>query len=142
VKADPYLLDFRRFIKKPLIDNNIIKINVFVAKFFPKIKIVNFSNIETIIKQRVFNISFIILVEEINKLIRSLLNGKVLKLDSILNKIFKVVVLIIIKDLIKTANYYFISGIIPKSLKIFIIIVLYKEGKKGFFYFLFFLRQL
>jgi len=39
------------------------------------------------------------------------------------------VILIIIKDLTKTASYYFVSGIILKSLKKFIIIVLHK--KKG-----------
>ena len=42
---DPYLLDFRRFIKDPLIDNNNIKVDFFAVKFFPKTKIVNFSNI-------------------------------------------------------------------------------------------------
>jgi len=90
--VDFYLLDFKKFIKDPLINNNIIKINIFIAKFFFKIKIVNFNNIETIIEQMVFNISFIILVEKINKLIKGFLNGKALKLNSILNKIFKVVI--------------------------------------------------
>jgi len=47
-----------------------------------------------------------------------------------LNKIFKVIALVIIKDLAKIASYYFASGIILKSLKIFIIVVLYKERKK------------
>jgi len=73
--VDFYLLDLKRTIKDLLIDNNIIKVDIFIAKFFPKIKIVNFSNIETI-KQRVLNISFIILIEKINKLIKSLLNKK------------------------------------------------------------------
>jgi len=76
VKVDPYLLDLKRFIKDPLINNNIIKTDVFIAKFFPKIKIVDFSNIiiKATIKQRVFNISPIILIIKNNKLIRSLLN--------------------------------------------------------------------
>jgi len=47
---DPYLLDLRKFIKNSLIDNNIIKINIFIAKFFPKIKIADFSNIEITIE--------------------------------------------------------------------------------------------
>jgi len=42
---DPYLLDFRRSIKDPLIGNNTTKANIFVAKFFPKTIIINFSNI-------------------------------------------------------------------------------------------------
>jgi len=46
--VDPYLLDLRRFTKDPLIDNNITKANIFIAKFFPKTKTVDFSNIETI----------------------------------------------------------------------------------------------
>jgi len=46
VKADPYLLDFKRFIKDPLIDNNTIKIDIFTAKFFPKTRITDFSNIK------------------------------------------------------------------------------------------------
>jgi len=55
----------------------------------------------------VFNISFNILIEEISKLIRSLLNKKALGLDGILNKVFKVVVLVIIKDLVKVASHCF-----------------------------------
>jgi len=42
-----------------------------------------------------------------------------------------VVALIIIKDLAKIVSYYFVSGIILKSFKKFIIIVLYKKGKKN-----------
>ena len=78
------------------------------------------------------NISPTILIEEIGKLIRSLLNKKALGLDSILNKVLKVVALVIIKDLAEVASYYFTSGIILESLKEFIIIVLYKEGKKDY----------
>jgi len=51
-------------------------------------------------------------------------------LDSILNKILKVVILVIAKDLVEVVNNYFINRIIPKSLKEFIIVVLRKEGKK------------
>ena len=43
---DPYLLDLRRFIKNPLINNNTIKADIFIVKFFLKIKIVNLSNIK------------------------------------------------------------------------------------------------
>jgi len=132
--VDFYLLDLKKFIKDPLTNNNTTKIDIFIVKFFPKIGIADFNNIETIMKQRVLNISFIILVKKINKLIKSLLNRKVLGLNGILNKGFKVVVLIIIKDLIKIASYCFVSGIILKSLKEFIIIVLYKEGKKNYFF--------
>jgi len=48
--VDFYLLDFKRFTKDPLIDNNIIKINIFIIKFFLKIKIVKFNNIEIIME--------------------------------------------------------------------------------------------
>jgi len=78
------------------------------------------------------NISPTISTEEISKLIRSLLNKKVLGLNSIPNKVLKVAALIIIKDLVKVASYYFTSKIILKSLKEFITIVLYKEGKKDY----------
>jgi len=96
-----YLLDFGRFIKDFLIGDNTIKIDIFIVKFFPKTGIIKFSNIaiEVIKDQRVFNISLSILIKEVSKLIRSLLNGKVLGLNSILNKVFKVVALIIIKNL-------------------------------------------
>jgi len=80
----------------------------------------------------VLNISPIILIEEISKLIRSLLNKKALGLDSILNKVLKVAVLVIAKDLTKITSYYFTSRIILKSLKEFITIVLHKEGKKDY----------
>jgi len=80
----------------------------------------------------VLNISPTILIEEIGKLIISLLNGKALGLDSILNKVLKVVALVIIKDLVKVASYCFTSGIIPESLKEFITIVLRKKGKKNY----------
>jgi len=80
----------------------------------------------------VLNISPIILTEKIGKLIRSLLNRKALGLDSILNKVLKVAALVIVKDLAKTASYYFASGIILESLKKSITVVLYKEGKKDY----------
>jgi len=132
--VDPYLLDLRRSIKDPLINNNTIKADILIAKFFPKIKIVDFSNIkvEVTIEQRALNISPTILIEEISKLIKSFLNSKILKLDSILNEVFKMVTLVIIKDLIKVASYYFANGIILKSLKKSIIVVLRKEGKKDY----------
>ena len=50
IKVDFYLLDLKRFIKDILINNNIIKVNIFITKFFPKIKIIDFKNIKTIIK--------------------------------------------------------------------------------------------
>ena len=78
------------------------------------------------------NISPTILTEEISKLIRSLLNEKALGPDSILNKVLKVAALVIVKDLVKVASYYFASGIILKSLKEFITIVLHKEEKKDY----------
>ena len=88
---------------------------------------------KAIIEQRAFNISLITLIKKIIKLIRSLLNGKVLKLNGILNKGFKMVVLVIIKDLAKIASYYFANKIILKSLKKSIIVVLRKEEKKTIF---------
>jgi len=48
--VDFYLLNLKKFIKDFLINNNIIKIGIFTAKFFPKIKIVDFNNIETIME--------------------------------------------------------------------------------------------
>ena len=132
---DPYLLDLKRFIKDLLINNNIIKANIFIAKFFPKTKTVNFSNIviEATIKQIVFNISSIILIKEINKLIKSLLNKKVLGLNNILNKVFKVIALSIVKTLIKAVSCCFTSKVILKHFKKSIIVVLCKEEKKTIF---------
>jgi len=43
-----------------------------------------------------------------------------------------VAALVIVKDLAETASYCFASGIIPKSLKESIIVVLCKEGKKDY----------
>jgi len=134
VKANPYLLDLRRFIKDLLINKNTIKADIFIAKFFPKTKIVNFRDIkiEVITNQRALNISPTILIKEISKLIKSFLNRKALKLDSILNKILKVVILVIIKDLVEVASNYFTNRIILESLKKSITIVLYKKGKKNY----------
>jgi hypothetical protein len=87
---------------------------------------------EAIIEQKVLNISPIVLIEEISKLIKSLLNGKALGPDSILNKVFKVVALVIKKDLAEVASYCFTNGIVLKSLKESITTVLYKEGKKDY----------
>ena len=53
-------------------------------------------------------------------------------LDSILNKVFKAVTLVIIKDLAKATSRCFVSGIILKRLKEFTTIVLRKEGKKDY----------
>jgi len=80
----------------------------------------------------VLNISPTILIEEISKFIRSLLNKKALGLDSIPNKVLKVAALVIIKDLAEAASHYFASGIILESLKESITVVLYKEGKKDY----------
>jgi len=66
-------------------------------------------------------------MEKVSKLIRSLLNRKALRLDGILNKGFKVVALIIIKDLVEIASHCFANKIILKRLKKSIIIVLRKE---------------
>jgi len=52
------------------------------------------------------------------------LDRKNLRLNGIPNKFFKVVILIIIKDLAEIASYYFASEIILKHLKEFITIVL------------------
>jgi len=71
-------------------------------------------------------------MEKINKLIRSLLNEKGLKLNGILNKVFKMVILIIVKDLAEAVSYCFASGIILKHFENFITMVLYKEGKKNY----------
>jgi len=87
---------------------------------------------ETIKEQNVLNISPTISIEEISKLIRSLLNGKALGLDSIPNKVLKVAASVIIKDLVEAASHCFTSGIIPKSLKESITVVLRKEGKKDY----------
>jgi len=96
---------------------------------------VDFNNIkiEIITEQRAFNISSIILIEEISKLIRSFFNGKVLRLNGILNKVFKIVVLVIIKDLAEVVSHCFANRIILKSFKEFIIVVLHKKGKKDYF---------
>jgi len=104
-------------------------VDILVAKFFPKTGTVDFSDIkiEATTEQRELNISPIILIEEINKLIRSLLNSKVLGLDGILNKVFKIAVLVIAKDLVEIASCCFVNGIILKSLKESIIVVLRKK---------------
>jgi len=83
-------------------------------------------------EQRAFNISPIISIEKISKLIRSLLNGKALGPDGIPNKVLKVVALVITKDLAEVASYCFANGIIPESLKESITIVLRKKGKKDY----------
>ena len=81
-------------------------------------------------EQRALNISPIILIKKNSKLIGSFLNGKILGLNGILNKVFKIVVLVIAKDLAEIASYYFTNRIIPKSLKEFLTIVLRKEKKR------------
>jgi len=83
-------------------------------------------------EQRAFNISPIILIKKISKLIRSLLNRKALGLNGILNKVLKAVTLVIIKDLAEVASYYFTNGIILKSLKESITVVLCKKEKKDY----------
>jgi len=109
-------------------------VDILAAKFFPKTRIADLSNIkiEAIIEQRALNISPIIIIKEINKLIRSLLNSKALGLNSILNKVFKIAVLVIVKDLAEIASRYFANGTILESLKKSIIAVLRKEGKKDY----------
>ena len=86
-------------------------------------------------EQRIFNISPIILKKEINKLIKSLLNRKALRLNNIPNKVLKIIILIILKDLAKAASYYFINKIIPESFKEFITAVLQKKEKERLLFF-------
>ena len=78
------------------------------------------------------NISPIILIEEISKLIKGLLNRKAPGPDGILNKVLKVVTLVIKKDLVEAASYYFTNRIALESLKESITVVLYKKGKKDY----------
>jgi len=78
----------------------------------------------------VLNISLSILIKKVNKLIKNFLNRKILRQDGILNEGFKVVILIIIKDLTEIVSYCFARKIILKRFKKFIIVVLRKEGKK------------
>ena len=78
------------------------------------------------------NISPIILIEEISKLIKSLLNGKALGPDGILNKVLKVVAPVIKKDLAEVVSYCLINRIVLESLKESIIVVLYKDKKKDY----------
>ena len=42
---DPQLLDLRRSIKDPFINNNTIKVDILIVKFFSKTSIVDFNNI-------------------------------------------------------------------------------------------------
>jgi len=56
-----------------------------------------------------------------------------LGLNGIPNKIFKVVALVIAKDLAEIASNCFTNRTIPKSFKESITIVLYKERKKKYF---------
>jgi len=63
-------------------------------------------------------------MEKVSKLIKSLLNGKVLGPNGIFNEVFKIVALIIIKNLAEITSRCFTSKIIPKHLKEFITIVL------------------
>ena len=115
-------------------DNNTIKADIFIVKFFPKTRTADLSDIkiEAIIEQKIVNISPTILTEKISKLIKKILNGKALGLNSILNKVFKAIILRIIKDLIEVASYCFTNRIILKSLKESITIFLHKEGKKDY----------
>jgi len=83
-------------------------------------------------EQRALNISPTILIEEISKLIRSLLNGKALGPDGIPNEVLKMVALVIVKDLAEAASHCFANGTIPESLKESITVVLRKEGKKDY----------
>jgi hypothetical protein len=71
-------------------------------------------------------------MKKISKLITSLLNKKALGLNGILNKILKVITLVIKKDLIKIASYCFTNKIVLKSFKESITTVLYKEREKNY----------
>jgi len=42
---DPYLLDLRKSIRDPLTGDNTTKADILVAKFFPKTRIADLSNI-------------------------------------------------------------------------------------------------
>ena len=87
-------------------------------------------DIEATMEQKVLNISLIILIEKISKLIRSLLNKKALKPNGIPNEVFKTVVLVIVKDLVKAASYCFVNKTIPKNFKKkSITVILHKEKK-------------
>ena len=65
-------------------------------------------------------------------LIKSLLNKKALRPNGIFNKVFKAVALVIIRNLVEVASYYFTNIILLKHLKESTIVVLYKEGKKDY----------
>ncbi|KAF2183538.1 hypothetical protein K469DRAFT_582747 [Zopfia rhizophila CBS 207.26] len=67
-----------------------------------------------------------------SNLITELLNGKAPGPDSILNKILKIVLLLIAQKLAQAVHQCLESGIIPTCLKELITIALCKEGKKDY----------
>ena len=106
------------------------KADILAASFFPKTRVADLNDINTeaTIEQRALNISPIILIEEISKLIKGLLNRKALGPDSIPNEVLKVVTLVIKKDLVEVTSHYFINGIALESLKESITAVLLSQS--------------
>ena len=104
----------------------------FIHRLFLKMGIADLNDIEikATTRQRVLDISLIVSKKEINKLIKGLPNGKALRPDNIPNEVFKVIALVIAKDLAKATSHYFTNGIIPESLKKSIMVILRKKGKK------------
>jgi len=54
--VDLYLLDLRKSIKDPLINNNTIKVNIIAVKFFPKTRIADNWINNYIIEQVIENV--------------------------------------------------------------------------------------
>jgi len=129
-----HILLLHRSDQKDTHDDNSIKTQILVRKFFSEERQANLSNINNeMFVNHMFDISSIISAEQIEQTIHKLLNDKASESDNISNEVLKMVILLIKKNLTQAISKCFIKSVTPRSFQKFITVVLWKKRKKNYF---------
>jgi len=111
-----YILFLHRSDQKDTYDDNSIKIQIQMKKFFSEEKQVNLSNIDNEMSANyMFDILSIISAEQIEQTIYRLLNDKVFESDNISNEVLKIMISLIKKNLTQTISKSFIKKMTSRS---------------------------
>jgi len=111
-----HILFLYRSDQKDTHDDNLIKTQILMRKFFSEEKQTNLNNINNEMSaNHMLNISSIISAEQIEQTIHRLLNGKVSESDNISNEVLKMMISLIKKNLTQVISKCFIKNATSRS---------------------------
>jgi len=133
-QASSHISSLHRSDQEDTHDDNPIKTQILVRKFFSEGEQANLSNINNEMPaNHMLDISSIISAKQIEQTIHRLPNGKVSESDNIPNEVLKVVTPLIKKNLTQAISKCFTKGATLRSFWEFTTVVLQKKRKKNYF---------